>query len=100
MVLASNGYPGSYKKGALISGLDIKPQEHTWVFQAGTTADADGRYITNGGRVLNVCSRASTLDAAIKLAYQHIDSISFDNMYYRKDIGQKGLTRLTNQVCP
>ena len=89
VVLASGGYPGSYKKGLEISGLDKVPQD-VIVFHAGTKND-NGKVLTSGGRVLNVVARDDTLAGAIKMAYQTCEVIKFDDMYYRKDIAKKGL---------
>jgi phosphoribosylamine--glycine ligase len=87
VVLASGGYPGSYEKGFEISGLDKVPGDIT-VFHAGTRF-VDGKYFTNGGRVLGVTATAETLDAAIRRAYEGVGHISFQGMHYRKDIGRK-----------
>lgn len=91
VVLASGGYPGSYRKGLEISGLDqLDPS--ILVFHAGT-AESEKKLITSGGRVLNLVGHGSTLKEAIDHAYSEIETISFDNLYYRKDIGFKGLQR-------
>ena len=84
LVLASNGYPGSYEKGKVITGLDNL--DDVVVFHAGT-ALKDGQLVTNGGRVLNVCALASSLDEARKLVYAAAEKIDFEGKYYRKDIG-------------
>ncbi|NOX87509.1 MAG: phosphoribosylamine--glycine ligase [Calditrichaeota bacterium] len=90
VVLASGGYPGSYEKGKVITGLD-DVSEDTLLFHAGTEREGN-RIVTSGGRVLNVVARADTLAEAIDKAYREAAKISFENMYYRKDIGKKGLT--------
>jgi len=91
VVMASGGYPLSYPKGLEISGLDAKGQvEGAEVFHAGTKLK-DGKFLTNGGRVLGVTVRANTLNEAINLSYQAVKKISFDNAHYRKDIGQRAL---------
>lgn len=92
VVLASSGYPKSYEKGKLISGIG-EVDEACYVFHAGT-AEKDGQLFTNGGRVLNVVGSGSGLQQAIDHAYQNVEKISFDGCYYRRDIGHKGLNRL------
>lgn len=94
VVMASHGYPGTYKKGHLISGIHDSSDENTYVFHAGTKQTDSGHFVTNGGRVLNVCADGDTLDAAISSAYRRVDKIAFDGAFFRKDIGQKGLVRL------
>jgi phosphoribosylamine--glycine ligase len=89
VVLASGGYPVSYKKGYEITGLeDAKKAPNTVVFHAGT-ALKDGKYVTNGGRVLGVTGIGANLDEAIKIAYDSVKLINFKDMHYRKDIGIK-----------
>lgn len=89
VVMASKGYPGNYQKGFEIKGLP-KVTSKLQIFQAGTKLEK-GKIITNGGRVLGVTSRASTLKQAIKKAYLQVKKIKFKNKYYRTDIGVKGL---------
>lgn len=84
IMLVSGGYPEKYEKGKKIQG--ITAVEASIVFQAGTTLK-EGNVVTNGGRVLAITSLAETYDEAIKKSYQQIDKLSFDKMYYRKDIG-------------
>jgi phosphoribosylamine--glycine ligase len=108
VVIASGGYPGSYEKGKEILGL--KPEPHSGerrervpvgprgeknlvVFHAGTKK-VRGRTVTDGGRVLNVVGIGESLEDAVSRAYRHIPSISFQDMFYRKDIGHRGLGRL------
>ncbi len=89
VVLASGGYPVSYQKGYEITGLeDAKKAPNTVVFHAGT-ALKDGKYVTNGGRVLGVTGIGKDLDEAIKIAYESVKLINFKDMHYRKDIGIK-----------
>ncbi|MFQ5930725.1 MAG: phosphoribosylamine--glycine ligase, partial [Acidobacteriota bacterium] len=93
VVIASGGYPGSYEKGKEISGLDMaSEEENTIVFHAGT-ALKDGKIVTHGGRVLGVTSLAPTLEAAIIRAYEGVNKIHFERMYYRRDIASKGLKK-------
>lgn len=92
VVLASNGYPGSYQKGFIISGLDAV--KGATVFHAGTTSTGDGHVATAGGRVLAVSAAGPTLADALDHAYAGVDQIDFEGKQYRRDIGQKGLRRL------
>ncbi|WP_421775246.1 phosphoribosylamine--glycine ligase [Gracilimonas sp.] len=88
VVLASGGYPESYEKGKVITGLDdIK---NAILFHAGTKTEGD-QILTNGGRVLNVVGSGKDLQSAIKNTYTEVEKIAFDKAYYRSDIGAKGL---------
>lgn len=90
IVLASNGYPDKYETGKEIKGLD-KITEDCIVFHAGTKMDGS-KVVSNGGRVLDVTGMSNTgLKEAINTAYKNAEIINFENKYYRKDIGQKGL---------
>jgi len=91
VVLASAGYPGSYAKGAPISGLD-EAAEHALVFHAGT-AERDGEVVTSGGRVLGVTGLGDTLREALDHAYAAAEAIRFEGKTLRRDIGRKGLAR-------
>ena len=93
LVLASGGYPKSYKKGCEISGLTDGqlPGGGAEVFHAGTKKLADGTLVTNGGRVLGLSVTADTLREAIDGAYAAAEKISFENMHYRRDIGARAL---------
>lgn len=87
VIMASNGYPISYKKGYEISiPEEILPD----VYVAGA-ALKDGRLVTDGGRVLGVTAVKSTLKEAVLCAYEKVSSISFENAYYRKDIGKRAM---------
>lgn len=92
VVLASEGYPVEYEKGKEISGLD-DVSEDTLVFHAGTRSE-DGKILTDGGRVLSVVGAGETLQQSIKKTYKEVEKISFENKYYRNDIGAKGLKHL------
>ncbi|MBR4030100.1 MAG: phosphoribosylamine--glycine ligase [Clostridia bacterium] len=87
VVMASEGYPKAYE-----SGFEIKvaPEFKGQLFVAGAK-DVDGKMLTAGGRVLGVTETADTLEDAIKKAYQEVKNVSFDNAFYRKDIGQRAL---------
>jgi len=89
VVLASKGYPGLYPKNEEISGLDLQ-DKNSFVFHAGTKREND-KILTNGGRVLGVTALGDTLDSAISNVYSRIEKISWQNKYFRKDIGKKGL---------
>ena len=87
VILASGGYPGSYEKGQVISGLDAAGElEGVKVFHAGAKA-VDGQIVTNGGRVLGVTALGSDLDAARRQGYLAADRIFFDGIQRRNDIG-------------
>lgn len=91
VVMASEGYPGSYANGKEIRGLDLlKEQKDINVFHAGTKFE-NGKLLTNGGRVLNVVACGDSIKEAQKKAYEAINKISFDGAYYRKDIGSKAI---------
>lgn len=88
VVLASMGYPVSYEKGLPIKGLEeFKDKEGYYVFHAGTKDAQDG-IVTNGGRVLGVTAKGADLKEARANAYKAIDWITFENKYYRNDIGK------------
>lgn len=91
VVLSSEGYPVEYEKGKEITGID-EVDEGILVFHAGTI-QKDGKLLSNGGRVLNVVGSGNTLQQAIDKTYTNIDHVQFENQYYRKDIGHKGLRR-------
>lgn len=91
VMIASGGYPVEYKKGYEISGLDdkgqVKDSEDIFIYHSGTKKE-NGKYLTNGGRVLGVVSKAKDLNTALDKVYKAIENISFDKMHYRKDIGR------------
>lgn len=84
VMLVSQGYPGSYEKGKVISGLD--GVEGSIVFHAGTRMEGD-KVLTSGGRVMAVSSFGKTMKEALALSYQNVGKIHFDGMNFRKDIG-------------
>lgn len=92
VVLASGGYPGYYKKGKIIHGLESLPENNIYVFHAGTAIE-DEKIITSGGRVLGVTARGNDLEQALARAYGCIKGIDFEDMYYRRDIGHRALNR-------
>ena len=88
MVMASGGYPVKYNKGLEITGLDDKGQvDDAIVYHAGTKYE-NGKFYTNGGRVLGITAVAPTLDEALKKAYSAVEKIKFDGAHYRRDIGK------------
>ncbi len=93
VVLASSGYPGAYKKGKKIIGLDHPLDRDVLVFHAGTKM-IENDIVTNGGRVLAVTALNNTLTNAIEKAYSVVKKITFDGAYYRKDIAAKALKYL------
>jgi phosphoribosylamine--glycine ligase len=92
VVIAAGGYPGSYASGKPISGLDSILDADTKVFHAGTAA-ADETIVTSGGRVLCVTALGDDVRAAQRRAYDAVQQISFDDAYFRRDIGYRALER-------
>lgn len=93
VVLASSGYPGSYEKGKVITGLEaLENEEDIVVFHAGTVF-MDGKTVTAGGRVLGVTSWHRKLTEALNMVYRAVEKINFDGMYYRKDIACRSVER-------
>jgi len=94
VVLASGGYPGSYGKGYPISGLEQAAKVNdVVVFHAGT-AEASGKVVSNGGRVLGVTAIGEKLKDALDACYKAVDCISWQESYYRRDIGAKAMKRI------
>ena len=91
VVIAAKGYPDKYNKGMEIRGLDA-PLTDAVVFHAGTKL-AGGKVVTSGGRVLGVTAKGADISAAIANAYAAVKKVSFNNQYYREDIGHKALGR-------
>ncbi|MGM9983896.1 MAG: phosphoribosylamine--glycine ligase [Fibrobacter intestinalis] len=92
VVMASDGYPGSYEKGKEIFGIEDAEATGATVVHAGTKM-ADGKLLTNGGRVLGVVGTGKDLQDALDKAYEACGKIRFEGAFYRKDIGQKGLAK-------
>lgn len=91
VVMVSGGYPQSYEKEKIITGLENI--DKGIVFHAGTK-NQDGKLLTNGGRVLNVVGEGKSLQEAIDNSYAQVEKIRFEKAFYRRDIGAKGLKRL------
>lgn len=90
VVMASGGYPGKYTQGYAIKGLDLITEDDAVVFHAGTTNDG-GQIVTQGGRVLGVSAMGLNLEKARAKAYEAVDKINFDHMFFRRDIGVRTL---------
>ena len=92
VILASGGYPQSYGKGKVITGLQQGqlPGTGASVYHAGT-AQQEGQLVTSGGRVLGVTATGNTLEQAVKAAYQASEAIAFEGMHKRTDIGRRAL---------
>ncbi len=96
VVLASKGYPGAYEKGFVIEGIErAEAMPDVVVMHAGTRRNAKGELVTAGGRVLAVSALGADLAEALEKAYRAVDVIHFEGMQYRRDIGRKGLKRLS-----
>ena len=93
VVASSSGYPGSYKTGLPISGLnDAAQTPGVEIFHSGTARTGD-QLVTSGGRVLGVTAIGDSLQQALDRAYQALSQVHFDGMYYRRDIGHRALKR-------
>ncbi|MCL0066986.1 phosphoribosylamine--glycine ligase [Thermodesulfovibrionales bacterium] len=93
VVLASEGYPGKYKRGKVIHGLnDVRDMDDVVVFHAGTAFN-DNEIITKGGRVLGVTATGKDINGAKERSYEAVKRIHFEGMHYRKDIANKALNR-------
>ncbi len=92
VVLTSAGYPGSYEKGKVITGIDdAAAMENVTVYHAGTAVNDEGELVTSGGRVLDVTALCETFEAARDLAYEACDKIAFEGKTLRRDIGLRAL---------
>ncbi len=93
VVLSSNGYPGKYRKGDIIKGIDkANKMDGVYVFHAGTSFN-DNEIVTSGGRVLGVTATGNDIAAAKKQAYDAVGKIHFNGMHYRRDIADRALKR-------
>jgi len=93
VVMAAQGYPGSYKKGMEITGLELfRDREDIVVFNAGTEKRED-RIVTSGGRVLSVCALDTSPEKAITKVYDAVSQIHFDGAFYRRDIARRAISR-------
>ncbi|MFL2697782.1 MAG: phosphoribosylamine--glycine ligase [Gammaproteobacteria bacterium] len=96
VVMAAGGYPGKYNKKDIISGLPEQEQDFLKVFHAGTILSEEKEVLTNGGRVLCVTSLGSDAREAKRRAYEAVELITWDNAYFRKDIGYRAVAREEN----
>ena len=92
VVLAAGGYPGSYAKGHVITGLDSADSNTQKVFHAGTSIN-DGQVTTSGGRVLCVVGLGNTVAEAAQDAYAAVAKVHWDGVYFRRDIGHRAIAR-------
>jgi len=92
VVMAAGGYPGSYAKAKTISGLDIADSDTQKVFHAGTASDGN-TVTTSGGRVLCVVGLGETVASAARSAYEAVDKVTWEDVYFRRDIGHRAITR-------
>jgi len=93
VVLASEGYPGKYDVGKVIDGLNSVDKNSEIIFHAGTKLEG-GKFVTNGGRVLNATAVGDGLKAAIANTYKLVRKLNFEGMYYRSDIGWRAQNRV------
>ncbi|PCD07660.1 phosphoribosylamine--glycine ligase [Peribacillus simplex] len=90
VVVAADGYPGEYKKGSIIKGLEkIDPKAH--VYHAGTALNNEGNFIANGGRVLLVAAKGKDLSSAQAEVYKELGHIEKDGLFWRTDIGHRAI---------
>jgi phosphoribosylamine--glycine ligase len=94
VVLAAKGYPDTPETGKVVHGLDALHEDTDVIVYHAATAQKDSQVVTVGGRVLGVTALGANLDAAVARAYEVVGKLSFDGMFYRKDIGQRALARL------
>ncbi len=94
VVMSSGGYPGEYKTGYEITGLDAAAENESVVFHAGTKLE-DGKIVTSGGRVLGVTALGKGLQAAIDSAYKAVEKIHFESCFFRRDIGAKAFIHIS-----
>jgi phosphoribosylamine---glycine ligase len=92
VVMAAGGYPGAYRKGDIISGLPAAETADAKVFHAGT-AEKDGQIVTAGGRVLCACALGESVYQAKLRAYELVQQIRWEDVYYRSDIGYRAVAR-------
>ena len=101
VVMSAGGYPSTYNKGAVITGLEkFKESPDQFVFHAGTNRNENGDVVTSGGRVLSVTALGETLKVAQDKAYQAVYQIRFEGAHFRKDIGRKALENISWRTFP
>jgi phosphoribosylamine--glycine ligase len=98
LVMTAEGYPGPFERGRAILGVeDAEAMEGVFVFHAGTAQGPDGRLVTSGGRVLDVCARGRGLSQALTTAREAAGKIRFEGAHFRRDIGHKALEILVER---
>ncbi|GGY00261.1 phosphoribosylamine--glycine ligase [Litchfieldella qijiaojingensis] len=95
VVMAAGGYPGEYRKGDVIEGLDTVDSLDCKVFHAGTAHDDKGRVVTSGGRVLCVSALGESVSQARDTAYRGVSAIHWPDAHYRRDIAHRAIARET-----
>lgn len=93
VVLAAGGYPGDYAKGTVITKMPAEQSLEAKVFHAGTSLNEQGEVVTNGGRVLCACALGENVTEAQQKAYQLVEQIDWEAVYYRTDIGYRAVAR-------
>lgn len=94
VVMATEGYPGEYEKGSVIRGIkNADALEDVVVYHAGTARSSDGDIVANGGRVLGVTAKASSIEEAQRRAYDAVEAINWPQGFYRRDIGWRAVNR-------
>lgn len=100
LVLAAEGYPGPFERGKVIEGLEeATAEEGVFVFHSGTARTPDGRLVTAGGRVLNVCARARGLSESLRRAARACETIRYDGKHFRRDVGSKAIEILRDRTA-
>eukprot|EP00177_Eucheuma_denticulatum_P000373 GFKZ01000636.1.p2 GENE.GFKZ01000636.1~~GFKZ01000636.1.p2 ORF type:complete len:505 (+),score=74.65 GFKZ01000636.1:118-1632(+) len=100
IVLATRGYPGAYKKGSLIQGIEKANElDGVTVYHAGTKKSADGKFLASGGRVLGVTATGASIAEAQRKAYEGVDAIAWSDGFCRKDIGWRAIAREQAQIA-
>ncbi len=98
VILASKGYPGKYEKGKLIKGLqDLVKFKNIFTFYAGVEKENNNLF-TSGGRVVGITALGKDLKESIQQVYRGVKNVYFEGMYYRGDIGKRGLTKKLNRL--
>lgn len=90
VVIAAKGYPESYEKGKVLTGIESLPEE-LLVYHAGTAKNGEGQFVTNGGRVLLAAVKAASLELAQEQVYQGLEKLTSNDTFYRKDIGSRAI---------
>ncbi|XP_020599995.1 phosphoribosylamine--glycine ligase [Phalaenopsis equestris] len=98
VVMASEGYPGDYKKGTIIRNLEEAERVSSMVkvFHAGTALDSDGNFVAAGGRVLGITAKGMNIEEARRRAYDAVEVIDWPQGFFRRDIGWRALPRLVS----